>query len=571
MKIIRIDTSNGDVSTSDLDKKYEKYSARGLVSSLSFDEIDPTCDALGKNNKIFLASGFLAGTSVTSSGRVSLGTKSPLTNGIKESSSGGTLGMYMGRLNIRSISIEGMAENDKWRYVYINKDTIKLVDAKALMGLGCYDTTINLIKKYGDKVAVMSIGPAGEKRFLSACISVTDKEGEPTRQFGRGGVGAVLGSKQIKAIVIDGSNTVLVNPKNETLANNYRKILTKKIMENPVSGSALSKFGTGVLVNIVNNFGALPTNSFTKGSFDFAENISGEQMSKIQQDRGGQVGHSCMPGCVIRCSNVYNDKNGKSITGGLEYESMCLLGSNLGIRNLDDIAKLNRLCDDVGVDSIEFGVAAGIAMDSGYIKLGNYKECRDVLQGMYQEDNLLSRIIGQGAKNTGIILGNKRIPHVKGQAMAAYDPRALLGMGAIYCSSPMGADHTAGASCTVFMKSSEDEHIDIAGNSILKATALENTGLCRFTGYSIFADEEALEALLNLIKCYCDIEINKEEYYNLGKEIIKKEFKFNELAGFSKKDDRIPEFMLEEKLEPKLGTFTLKGEDIDKLIMKLKE
>jgi aldehyde:ferredoxin oxidoreductase len=554
-----------------ISKKYEKYSARGLVSSLVFDEIDPKCDPLSKDNKIFLSNGFLAGSNVTSSGRLSLGTKSPLTKGIKESSSGGVIGGYLGRLGIRAISIEGCNCENKWHYIYISKDKIELKNADFLIGKGCYQTTGELLKIHGKKVAVMSIGQAGENQYLSACISVTDKEGEPTRQFGRGGVGAVMGSKKIKAIVVDSSGAGVIKPLDEEKAKINKKFFTDKIMENPVSGSALPKFGTGVLVNMVNAYGALPTMGFRKGFFEFSEDISGERISSLQSKRGGQVGHSCMPGCVIRCSNIYNDEEGNNITGGLEYESLCLLGSNLGISSLDNVARLNRLCDDIGVDSIEFGASVGLAMDSGVLDFGNYDKCVKILENMSDINNYLSRIIGQGVEITGKVFNNNRIPAVKGQAMAAYDPRTLPGMGMVYSVSPMGADHTAAASCTTYMKNEKDKHSEITVKSIIDATSLENTGLCRFTSYALFSSEEALSALLELIYAYKGIRITKEEYLELGKKINAIELKYNELAGLTEKDNRIPSFMLNEKLEPKNEVFDIEDVVIENIIEQMKK
>jgi aldehyde:ferredoxin oxidoreductase len=530
------------------------------------DEIEPKCDPLSYKNKIFLAPGFLAGSNVTSSGRLSLGTKSPLTKGIKESSSGGTIGGYLGRLGIKAISIEGCNDSKNWYYIYINKDNVEIKDAKFLVGKGCYETTKELIKIFGNKAAVMSIGQAGENQYLSSCISVTDKEGEPTRQFGRGGVGAVLGSKFIKAIVVDSRKTTLVKPLDKEKASKYRKIFTNEILDNPVSGSALSKYGTGVLVNMVNKYGALPTRSFRMGSFEKANNISGEKLTEIQAKRGGQVGHSCMPGCVIRCSNIYNNDNGENITGGLEYESLCLLGSNLGIGSLDEIAKINRVCDDIGVDTIEFGAAIGVAMDAGIVEQGDYNKCIEILNHMKDKNNYLSRIIGQGVKITGQVFNNYRIPEVKGQAMAAYDPRALPGMGMVYASSPMGADHTAGASCTTYMKNDKALHENITIKSIIDTTSLENTGLCRFTSYAVFSSQEALNALLELIKAYTGIEFTKDEYKNYGKKINELELEFNKLAGLTKESNRIPEFMLEEKLEPKSEIFEVSNNSIDNIV-----
>jgi len=568
MKILRINLSKNNIVSEDLPSKYQHLSARGLVSKLVLDEIDPLCDPLGINNKIFFSSGFLAGTNVSSSGRVSLGTKSPLTGGIKESSSGGTLGMYFGRLGIRALAIEnGSADN--WVYLYIGKEEVSLKSAEDLVGLGCYETTKKMKDIYGSRIGVLSIGPAGEQMYLSSCISVTDKDGDPTRQFGRGGVGAVLGAKKIKAIVIDGNGTENIKPLNEEKAKIYNKLFVSKLMENPVSGKSFPKYGTNVLVNIVNAYGALPTHSFREGSFEHADNISGEKMNQILEARGGQVGHSCMPGCVIRCSNVYVDESGKNITGGFEYESVCLLGSNLGIGDLDDIARLNRICDDVGVDTVECGVALGVAMDSGIIEFGNFRACEEILNGMYSNKNFLSRIIGQGAKVTGKVFNNLRVPEVKGQAMAAYDPRPLTGMGLVYCSSPMGADHTAGASCTVFMKNEKEKHVDITINSIIQSTALENTGLCRFTSYAVNSSDETLNALLELINAYTGLKLTPDQYFDIGKEINGYEIKFNELAGLTNVDNKLPEFMRSEKLDPKSVVFDIDQNTIDEIVKKI--
>ncbi|MFZ5752614.1 MAG: aldehyde ferredoxin oxidoreductase C-terminal domain-containing protein, partial [Bacillota bacterium] len=208
-------------------------------------------------------------------------------------------------------------------------------------------------------------------KMLAACVSVTDKEGQPTRQFGRGGIGAVLGSKHIKAIVLDSSGCSFVEPLDKNRVKIAIKAFTEALMKNPVSGNALPKFGTAVLVNLVNSFGAFPTRSFSAGSFEGAHQISGETMTDLQTQRGGKVGHACTPGCIIRCSNIYVNHRGEEITGGFEYESICLLGSNLGIDTLDEIAYLNRLCDDYGLDTIEVGAALGIAMEAGILKFGD--------------------------------------------------------------------------------------------------------------------------------------------------------------------------------------------------------
>jgi len=565
MTILRVNVGSRIITREELPGSYQMLGTRGLVSTIIASEVEPTCDPLGPGNKIVFAPGFLAGTSVSSSGRTSLGTKSPLTGGIKESSSGGSGGADLGKLGIRALIIEGNPQNDQWFYLYIDENNVKLLPADELIGFGCYDTCNKLQNLHGQKCSIFVIGQAGEKKMLAANISATDKEGKPTRQFGRGGVGTVLGAKQLKAVVIDSSDTKRVRPINEELAKKATKRFHEALLKNPVSGNALPEFGTAVLVNMINNVGALPTRNFASGTFEGADKISGEKMSETQILRGGKVGHACMPGCIIRCSNIYVDNNGKEITGGFEYETICLLGSNLGIDNLDEIAYLNRLCDDFGVDTVEIGAALGVAMEAGVLQFGDFAAAKEALQSIARGD-ILGRVLGQGVKITGKVLGINRIPEVKGQAMAAYDPRGIKGMGVIYATSPMGADHTAGPSCTTFIKAKPEEQVSLAKEYQIKATAMENTGLCRFCSYALFTDTEALQALLEIINGYYGIQITVEEFWGWGKKILEIENNFNKKAGFTSKDDRIPEFMKLEKLMPNGDVFDISDEELDSIL-----
>lgn len=272
---------------------------------------------------------------------------------------------------------------------------------------------------------MISIGPAGEMKLASANIAATDAEGKPTRQFGRGGIGAIMGSKGIKAIVIEDPGNMSPHIKKDIEFKNSARTFAKAVIKNPISGNVFSNYGTAVLVSTINELGAFPTRNFSSGKFKMAGNISREKMTEIIKSRGGKVGHPCTPGCVIKCSNIYVDKNGKAITGGFEYESICLLGSNLGIGNLDEIARLNRLCDDYRLDTIEISAALGIAMEAGLIKFGDYKGVVRLIEEI-KKGSVLGRVLGQGATTTGKVFGITRIPAVKGQAMAAYDPRAML-------------------------------------------------------------------------------------------------------------------------------------------------
>ncbi|SHF54973.1 aldehyde:ferredoxin oxidoreductase [Desulforamulus putei DSM 12395] len=565
MNVYRIDVSGRTVKKEKLPQSYRLLGARGLVSSIIAAEVDPTCDPLGPKNKLVFGTGLFAGTSVSSSSRTSVGTKSPLTGGIKESSAGGPAGLYLGKLGIKAIIIEGAPQDDQWHYLKIDKDGAALLPAGELAGLGCYDACKKLQKKYGNKCSIFVIGQAGEHKMFAANIAATDKEGVPTRQFGRGGVGAVMGAKKIKAVVIDGADVGYVQPLDKEAVKNASKKFAQGLLKNPVSGNALPKYGTAVLVNIINNVGALPTRNFSAGTFEEVNQISGEAMTELQTKRGGKVGHACTPGCVIRCSNIYLDKDGNEITGGFEYESICLLGSNLGIGNLDDIAHLNRLCDDYGLDTIEVGAAIGIAMEAGILLFGSFAAAKEAIHSIARGD-VLGRVLGQGAKVTGQVFGINRIPVVKGQAMAAYDPRGIKGMGAIYAVTPMGADHTAGPSCTTFIKAKPEEQVSLAKEYHIKATALDNTGLCRFCSYSVFNDPDTLHALLELIKGYYNIEITTDDFWNWGKKILHIELDFNKKAGFTVEANRIPEFMHTEELRPNEVVFDIPNEELDNIL-----
>ncbi|MEW6276230.1 MAG: aldehyde ferredoxin oxidoreductase C-terminal domain-containing protein [Bacillota bacterium] len=565
MTVYRVDVGKRKVKRQQLSESYAMLGARGLVSAIIAEEVAPGCDPLGPDNKIVFAPGILGGTIVPSSSRTSLGTKSPLTGGIKESSAGGPGGGYLGKLGIRAVIIEGFPQDERWFYLKIDRDGARLLPANGITGLGCYDACEELLKAHGEKCSVFVIGPAGEMKLLAANVAATDKEGKPTRQFGRGGVGAVMGSKQIKAIVIDASSAGFVEPIKKGLLREAVKEFARTLLDNPVSGSALPKYGTAVLVNMINNIGAFPTRNFSSGTFEGAELISGETMTEILKKRGGKVGHACTPGCIIRCSNIYVNDKGKEITGGFEYESICLLGANLGIGELDEIAYLNRLCDDFGLDAIEVGAALGIAMEAGVLEFGDFRDAEEAIKSIAQ-GTILGRILGQGAVVTGKVLGVRRVPAVKGQAMAAYDPRVIKGMGAVYATSPMGADHTAGPSCTTFIRARREDQVRLAQEYQIKAAAMENTGLCRFCCYALFAhDKKALKALFDIIDGYYGVQMSEEEFWEQGRKILELERDFNKKAGFIQSDDRIPEFMKREKLPPAGEVFDLSDNELDSI------
>jgi aldehyde:ferredoxin oxidoreductase len=445
-QFIRVNMTKLEVTTDAVPEKYAALGGRALTSSFVNDEVKPTCHALGKNNKIIFAPGLLSGTSAPNSGRLSVGAKSPLTGTIKESNTGGSFSQKMAKMGIKGFVIEGMPEGDQYYVIKLTVDgvTIEKAPEEIIGGCGNYEAIRILSEKYGDKVGLALTGPAGEHRLAAANISFKDPDGN-IRSAGRGGLGAVLGSKKVKAVVIDdtGANPVEIADVDKFRA--AAKVFAKALLDHPVSGEGLALYGTDVLMNIINEAGGLPSNNFTSGRIEHSDILSGETLNATITERGGdgKVSHGCHAGCVIKCSQWYADKEGKCITSGFEYETIWGLGANAGIKDLDAIAYIDREMDDVGIDSIEIAVAVATAMEGGIIPWGDGVEVLKIVKEM-ANPTPMARIIGSGCSVVGKACGLFRVPVVKDQAIPAYDPRAVKGMGLTYATTTMGADHTAG-------------------------------------------------------------------------------------------------------------------------------
>ena len=253
--------------------------------------------------------------------------------------------------------------------------------------------------------------------------------------MGRGGVGAVMGSKRIKAFVLDEAGTVTRQPLNKERFQAAAKIFGEGLRRHAVTGEGLPAFGTNVLTNVLNEAGAYPTHNFTRASFEGATKISGETQAENEKARGGQPTHGCHRGCIIQCSGIYNDSDGKYVTKQAEYETVWSHGGHCGIDDLDIIAQLDRMDDDFGLDTIETGVAIGVAMEGGLLEFGDGPGAIRVLAEV-GKGTPLGRIIGSGAGMTGKVFGVTRVPVVKNQALPAYDPRAVQGIGVTYATTP---------------------------------------------------------------------------------------------------------------------------------------
>lgn len=572
MKIYRVNMSDLSFSMEDVPEKWNLLGGRGLTSTIIAEEVDPACNPLGCKNKLVFAPGLFAGTKAANSGRLSVGAKSPLTGGIKESNAGGTAAQRLAKLGVKALIIEGVPEGDKWYTIHVHKDGLNIKEEKELLGKGNYEVINTIISRYGENTGVMTIGQAGEYKMSMANISVKDPKGH-IRSAGRGGLGAVMGSKGIKYITLDDNDGAGIEIKDKEKFNAAALVFNKGLLRHPVSGEALPKYGTNVLVNILNEAGGLPTMNSRMGKFDGAEKICGETMYDTIKARKGDTTHGCHVGCVIRCSQSYNDKDGNYLTSGFEYETIWGFGAGCLVDDLDIIAHIDHECDDIGIDTIDTAGTMMVAMEAGLLKWGDGNSILNFIKSEIKEGTPLGRIFGNGPDFTGKAYGVTRIPTVKGQTMPAYDPRAVKGVGVTYATSPMGADHTAGYGVTANILKvggyvdplKKEGQTELSRNLQIGTAAIDSTGLCLFVAFAFLDYEDVANAVIDMINAQYGVKWTSEDWVNLGKYVLKKEKAFNEAAGFTKKDDRLPEFM-EETLPPHNAVWDITGEELDKVL-----
>ncbi len=575
-KILRINMTDLTATYSDIPEKWAKWGGRGLTSAIVFDEVDPTCHPLGPNNKLVIAPGWVSGTpAAPSSGRTSFGGKSPLTGTIKESNSGGLSSQKIAKLGIAAIIIEGQPKDGKWYSIFINKDGVKFEDASDLLGKGMVEVDQIMWERYPNKPAVIGIGPVGERKLSNAGISVNDPENNPGRYAGRGGLGAVMGARGVKAIVVDDKGGPGVEIANQELFKQGRRKLTKAIQAHDLTkkNGGLNAYGTDVLMNIINEAGGLPTRNFSSGQFEGAPKISGEMIAEMVEKRqAGMTGHACHPGCIIQCSNVYPGPDGKIIASPIEYETAMALGSNCGIDDLDFVAQMTKYCNDLGLDTIEAGNTIAMAMEGGLIEFGD-KEGALALFEDIAKGTPLGRILGQGVEATAKAFGIYRVPTVKGQSMPAYEPRAIKGIGVTYATTTMGADHTAGYTIApeIAGVGGKVDPMTTEGKADLSltfqaATAfIDSTGYCLFIAFPILDIPEGWEGMAESVAGVMGMDITGEDVIAIGKEVLKMERLFNERAGFTAQDDRLPEFMRYEPLPPHDTVWDVSDEALDQV------
>jgi len=568
MRLIRVNMSEKTIRVEDVPQDYAGLGGRGLTSTMINAEVPPKCDPLGPENKLIVAPGFLSGTPLPNTSRISIGAKSPLTGGIKESNAGGTVAAALGRLGITAIIVEGQAPEGELYILRIDEEgNASLIPAQEYAGMRTYKVVEKALLVYGDKTSVLCIGPAGEHKLAIASIQSSDTDGHASRAAGRGGLGAVMGSKGLKAIIVDrrGRNAdPIADPEAFKEA---VKAVTKIVKADHMNAVVMPQFGTAALVAPVNSMGAFPCYNARKGVLEGWEAICGERMAEMIKERGGNPTHRGCDQCIIHCSNVFVDKDGKYVTSALEYETIWAMGGMTGIVDLDTIARLDNLCDDIGIDTMSTGVAIAVAMDAGYKAFGDAEAAIKMVEEIGKGTEF-GRILGSGPAAVGKHFNHSRVPVVKGQSIAGYDPRAMLGHGVTFSTSPMGADHTAGNLVGAYLEQKLDPlnpegQVETSRFLQIAMAAFDTMGQCFMANVALLSPD-SLAAFSKVIEAKLGTRLGPDEFpFGLGTRVLKAEREFNRKAGFTHQDDRLPRFFYEEPLPPHNTVFVISDEEID--------
>ncbi|MDZ4184838.1 MAG: aldehyde ferredoxin oxidoreductase C-terminal domain-containing protein [Desulfuromonadales bacterium] len=571
-KIVRIDmgAKGGPKVTTEPVGEYAGLGGRAVTSLMVSKEVHPLCHPLGAENKLVIAPGMLSGTTGAMTGRLSVGCKSPLTGTIKESNAGGQAAQVLARIGYAAIVLEGKPEGDDLYKIHVSKDGVKVIVDNSLKLMDNYPLVAKLREEYGDKVAYMSIGSAGERQLYIASIACTDPELRPTRHCGRGGVGAVMGSKRVKAIILDDAGCKQRPPQDPEKYRDANRKFVEGLRKHPVTGEGLPAYGTNVLTNVLNEAGGYPTRNFKSGVFEGSAKLSGEAQAELEIKRGGSATHGCHRGCVIQCSGIYNDKDGNYLTKQPEYETVWSHGGHCGIDDLDTVAQLDFMDDNFGVDTIDMGVAIGVAMDAGLIEFGDRAGAIRLMEEV-GKGTPLGRILASGADITGKVFGVEKVPTVKGQAMPAYDPRPIQGIGVTYATTTQGADHTAGyAIATNILKVGGDVdplktegQIELSRNLQIATAAIDSTGMCLFIAFAILDQPETFQALLDMLNAFYGTELTGDGVVALGKTVLSAERDFNTRAGFTAAHDRLPRYFYTDPIAPHNQVFSMTDEELD--------
>ncbi|WP_026476909.1 aldehyde ferredoxin oxidoreductase family protein [Alkaliphilus transvaalensis] len=564
-KVLRINLKENTIQTEalnmDLAKKY--IGGRGLGEKYLMDEIDPKIDALSAENKLIFVSGPLSGTPTPTGGRYMVVTKSPLTDTVACSNSGGRWGAELKMAGYDMIIIE--EKSDKPVYININNDEVTIRDAAHLWGMTTSAVTETLLKEIGDpKVKVANIGPGGEN--LSKIAAVMN---DIDRAAGRSGVGAVMGSKNLKAITVRGTGKPAVadpDKLKEVVSN-----CNKKIRENGVTGQGLPTYGTAVLVNIINENGVFPVNNFQTSTFAAAEEISGETLAeKYLVKRVGCYG------CPIACGR--HCKVDDLEAGGPEYETIWGFGADCGVSDLGAVIKANYWCNEMGIDTISASTTIAAAMElyqKGFIKeeetagvpleFGNAEAVIEWTKRMGLREGLADKL----ADGSYRLCESYGVPElsmsVKKQELPAYDPRGIQGQGLAYATSNRGGCHVRAylISPEILALPEKLDRFALEGKpewvKIFQdlTASIDSLGLCLFTSFAMGPQDYA-----DMYNAVCGTDHTAESILEAGERIWNLEKLFNLESGLSIADDTLPKRLLEEGIVdgPSKGNVARLGE-----------
>ena len=552
LKMLRVNLSTGSIKTEALDEALAKkfIGGRGLGTKILMDEGIAKVDPLSADNKLIFINGPLTGVNVPTGGRYMVVTKSPLNNMIASSNSGGVWGARLKYAGYDALIVEGAS--DKPVYMVIDDDHVELKDATGLWGKTSEVVEEELKTEYGKDASVVNIGPAGENLSLIAAIM-----NEADRAAGRGGVGAVMGSKKLKAIVCSSKRNVIEPQDKEALREAVTNSL-KLIRENGVTGQGLPTYGTAVLVNIINNIGSFPTKNWQESQFANADSISGETLQEKHLVKQGFCHR-----CPIGCGRVI--KLGDKVVGGPEYEPIWAYGANCAIDDLEAINEANYYANEMGLDAIGAPTTIAAAMElyqKGYIKdedcdgvplvWGSAKAIVEWTKRMGTQESKLAKLMAQGSYRLCEHYGVPELSmSVKKQEMPAYDARGIQGIGITYATSNRGACHVRGYMISPEVLglpqpldrfATDDKAVWTKIFQDLTAV-IDSSGMCLFTSFALGAPEYA-----SLINAATGTNHSVEELLEIGERIYNIERLFNKAAGMKAEDDTLPKRILNEPI-----------------------
>ncbi len=545
-RLLRIDMTDLALKDEPFPEEWTFLGGRALAAKILLDEVDPRCDPLGPGNKVIFAPGVLSGSTAPTSGRVSVGGKSPLTGKIKEANSGGQAAQKLMRLGYRALIVEGKAKDPEKRYlVALDKNGAEIRECPEIKGLRTYAAAEKLCEQFSKSAAFILCGPAGELGLSGASVALTDEgKRHPARHAARGGLGAAMGAKGLKAVMVDDSGTKARRAKDAKGFKEYVSRMTREYKDGP----QVFQFGTSSTVPIANMIDTFPTRNRRAMQFEGADSLDGARIVENFKSRGGGM-HHCMTGCIVHCSNVVHDAEGKYTTSALEFETLALCGSNCAIADLDKVAKIDRLCDELGLDTIETGGAMALAMDCGALEFGDADAAIALLEKVDKGDEL-AETIGRGVVAVAKRFNAERVPAIRGQGIPAWEPRTLNATGITYATSAMGADHTAG-----LVIGQPEDPARASQEAQLIAAICDSSGFCQF-------EQPTIEDMRNLYNRMYGANLSFEDMADMGWQCMQDEWEFDRRAGFGPEDNDLPEWLRTEAVPSNGAVFAVTKEEI---------